>query len=306
MKANLLPRRFAFIIFVIISSVKRAHAAASAIKPSTSKIRRNWIILKALVHTDFKLRYQGSFLGVIWSVLEPLMMFAVMYVVFAKFLRMSDGTRTYPVVLLLGISSWQFVTDSTNVGLRSIVDRGDMLRKVHFPNYIVVVAATMGALITYGINLGVVLIFAFGYRVHFTWRVVLVPLNIIELYCVTLGLTLIMATMYAYYRDIAHIWDVLQQVIMYGMPIVYPLSYVLRRRGIVGKLGKLELLNPFAQFIQDIRHNLIAPATQQTIWNLYPNSLWYLKAVPIVLMLLLFFLGIFIFSKNSKRFAEVM
>ncbi|MBO6006727.1 MAG: ABC transporter permease [Aeriscardovia sp.] len=275
-------------------------------KPSTSKIRRNWIILKALVHTDFKLRYQGSFLGVIWSVLEPLMMFAVMYVVFAKFLRMSDGTRTYPVVLLLGISSWQFVTDSTNVGLRSIVDRGDMLRKVHFPNYIVVVAATMGALITYGINLGVVLIFAFGYRVHFTWRVVLVPLNIIELYCVTLGLTLIMATMYAYYRDIAHIWDVLQQVIMYGMPIVYPLSYVLRRRGIVGKLGKLELLNPFAQFIQDIRHNLIAPATQQTIWNLYPNSLWYLKAVPIVLMLLLFFLGIFIFKKNSKRFAEVM
>ena len=101
-------------------------------------------------------------MGVIWSVLEPLMMFAVMYVVFAKFLRMSDGTRTYPVVLLLGISSWQFVTDSTNVGLRSIVDRGDMLRKVHFPNYIVVVAATMGALITYGINLGVVLIFAFG------------------------------------------------------------------------------------------------------------------------------------------------
>lgn len=286
--------------------MKRAHAAASAIKPSTSKIRRNWIILKALVHTDFKLRYQGSFLGVIWSVLEPLMMFAVMYVVFAKFLRMSDGTRTYPVVLLLGISSWQFVTDSTNVGLRSIVDRGDMLRKVHFPNYIVVVAATMGALITYGINLGVVLIFAFGYRVDFTWRVVLVPLNIIELYCVTLGLTLIMATMYAYYRDIAHIWDVLQQVIMYGMPIVYPLSYVLRRRGIVGKLGKLELLNPFAQFIQDIRHNLIAPATQQTIWDLFPNNLWYVKAVPLVLMLVLLFLGIFVFSKNSKRFAEVM
>ena len=118
-----------------------------------SRYQHNWYILKALVHTDFKLRYQGSFLGVIWSVLEPLMMFCVMYVVFARFLRMSDGTRTYPVVLLLGISSWQFVTDSTNVGLRSIVDRGDMLRKVHFPNYIVVVAATMGALITYGITL---------------------------------------------------------------------------------------------------------------------------------------------------------
>ena len=68
---------------------------------------------------------RGSFLGIAWSVLKPLMMFCVMYVVFGKFLRMSDGTSTYPVVLLLGISSWQFVTESTNVGLRSVVDRGD-------------------------------------------------------------------------------------------------------------------------------------------------------------------------------------
>ena len=70
-----------------------------------------WTVLQGLVKTDFRLRYQGSFLGIAWSVLKPLMMFCVMYVVFGKFLRMSDGTSTYPVVLLLGISSWQFVTD---------------------------------------------------------------------------------------------------------------------------------------------------------------------------------------------------
>ena len=119
-----------------------------------------WTVLRGLVKTDFKLRYQGSFLGIAWSVLKPLMMFCVMYVVFGKFLRMSDGTSTYPVVLLLGISSWQFVTESTNVGLRAVVDRGDLLRKVHFPNYIVVVSATIGALIGYAINLVVVLVFA--------------------------------------------------------------------------------------------------------------------------------------------------
>ena len=90
-----------------------------------------WVVLRGLVKTDFRLRYQGSFLGIAWSVLKPLMMFCVMYLVFAKFLRMSDGTPTYPVVLLLGISSWQFVTESTNVGLRSVVDRGDLLRKIH-------------------------------------------------------------------------------------------------------------------------------------------------------------------------------
>ena len=262
------------------------------------------VVLRGLVKTDFRLRYQGSFLGIAWSVLKPLMMFCVMYVVFGKFLRMSDGTSTYPVVLLLGISSWQFVTESTSIGLRSVVERGDLLRKIHFPNYIVVVSATMGAMISYAINLVVVLVFALIARVQFTWRVVLLPINIIELYAVTLGLTLIMATLYVYFRDIAHIWEVLQQVIFYAMPIIYPLSYVTDRGGILATLVRMELLNPFAQTIQDIRHNFIAPETQPTIWNQFSNPA--IKAIPIVLTLLCLGLGVYLFRRNSRRFAEVM
>ncbi|NEG90193.1 ABC transporter permease [Bifidobacterium aerophilum] len=263
-----------------------------------------WVVLQGLVKTDFRLRYQGSFLGVAWSVLKPLMTFCVMYVVFGKFLRMSDGTPTYPVVLLLGISSWQFVTDSTNVGLRSVVDRGDLLRKIHFPNYIVVVSATVGAMISFAINLGVVLIFALFARVQFTWRVLLLPLNIIELYLVTLGITLIMATMYVYFRDIAHIWDVLQQLVFYGMPIIYPLSYVTNRGGLYATLARLELLNPFAQAIQDIRHNFIAPETQPTIWNQYHNPA--VKVIPFALAVAFLWLGVYLFRRNSRKFAEVM
>ncbi|WP_318792764.1 ABC transporter permease [Bifidobacterium longum] len=262
------------------------------------------IVLRGLVKTDFRLRYQGSFLGITWSVLKPLMMFCVMYVVFGKFLRMSDGTPTYPVVLLLGISSWQFVTESAGVGLRSVVDRGDLLRKIHFPNYIVVVSATMGALISYAINLVVVLIFALFARVQFTWRVVLLPLNIIELYAVTLGLTLIMATMYVYFRDIAHIWDVLQQLIFYAMPIIYPLSYVTNQGGLLATLARMELLNPIAQSIQDIRHNFIAPETQPTVWNQFNN--WGVRLFPVALTVVILALGIYLFRRNSKRFAEVM
>ena len=234
-----------------------------------------WTVLQGLVKTDFRLRYQGSFLGIAWSVLKPLMMFCVMYVVFGKFLRMSDGTPTYPVVLLLGISSWQFVTESTNIGLRSVVDRGDLLRKIHFPNYIVVVSATIGALISFAINLVVVLIFALVARVQFTWRVVLLPLNIIELYAITLALTLLMATM-----------------------------YVTNRGGILADLARLELLNPFAQTIQDIRHNFIAPDTQPTIWNQFGN--WGIRLFPLVLTVVLLWLGVYLFRRNSRKFAEVM
>lgn len=263
-----------------------------------------WIVLRGLVKTDFRLRYQGSFLGIAWSVLKPLMMFCVMYVVFGKFLRMSDGTPTYPVVLLLGISSWQFVTESTNIGLRSVVDRGDLLRKIHFPNYIVVVSATMGALISYAINLLVVLVFALFARVQFTWRVVMLPLNVFELYLVTLAVTLLMSTMYVYFRDIAHIWDVVQQLIFYAMPIIYPLSYVTDRGGMLATLARLELLNPFAQTIQDIRHNFIAPETQPTIWTEFANPL--VQIIPIALTIILLILGIYVFRRNSRKFVEVM
>ncbi|BAQ97098.1 ABC transporter permease component [Bifidobacterium angulatum DSM 20098 = JCM 7096] len=236
--------------------------------------------------------------------LKPLMMFCVMYVVFGKFLRMSDGTPTYPVVLLLGISSWQFVTESTNVGLRAVVDRGDLLRKIHFPNYIVVVSATVGALISYAINLVVVFVFALIARVQFTWRVVLLPFSIVELYAITLAVTLLMSTMYVYFRDIAHIWEVLQQLVFYGMPIIYPLTFVTDRGGWIADVARLELLNPFAQTIQDIRHNFIAPETQPTIWNQFGN--WGVKLFPLFLTVVLLWLGIYLFRRNSRKFAEVM
>lgn len=261
-------------------------------------------VLQGLVKTDFKLRYQGSFLGVAWSVLKPLMLFCVMYIVFGKFLRMTDGTPTYPVVLLLGISSWQFVTETVGIGLRSIVDRGDLLRKVHFPNYIVVVSASIGSLISLGINYLVVLIFALFAHVEFTWRVLWLPLNVVELYAISLAIALIFATCYVYFRDISHIWEVLSQLIFYCMPIIYPLSFVIERGGVYARVARLELLNPIAQSIQDIRHNFIAPASQPTIWNTF-HSPWA-KLFPFALTILLLWFGIYIFRRNSRKFAEVM
>ncbi|MEK0307108.1 ABC transporter permease [Bifidobacterium favimelis] len=281
----------------------------NVIKRLTDRYRYSWVVLKSLVKTDFKLRYQGSFLGVAWSVLKPLMLFCVMYLVFARFLHMTDGTSIYPVVLLLGISSWQFVNEAITVGLRSVVDRGDLLRKIHFPNYIVVVSATVGSLISLGINFVVVIIFAIMNRAHFTWRVLFLPINVAELYLLTLGITLILATMYVYFRDVAHIWDVLQQVLFYATPIIYPLMTVQQLKGkVLGldgeTIAKLMLMNPIAQTIQDIRHNLIAPDSTPTVWNLIGNP--FLRLVPLVLSLALFVLGVYVFRKFNRKFAEVM
>lgn len=273
------------------------------------RYHESFIILKELVKTDFLLRYQGSFLGIAWSVLKPLMLFCVMYVVFVKFLRFSDGTATFPLVLLLGISMWNFFTESTSMGLSSIISRGDLLRKVNFPKYIIVVSATINALICMLINLGVVVVACILSGVQFTANVLWLPLNLVQLYLLSLGVALLLSTLNVYFRDAQHIWEVVLQGLFYATPIIYPLSMVEQKLAEVAPgagllVEKLMLLNPAAQIIQDIRHNLIAPATTPIIWELSGNI--FFQMIPVVLTFVLLIWGIHVFKKHSPKFAEVM
>src|SRR3990167_4499788 len=98
--------------------------------------RRNRILLRELVVTDFKLRYQGSALGYLWSLLKPLLLFAILYVIFVEFLRFGSDVEHFPLYLLLGIVLWGFFTEATNQGIQAIVSRGDLIRKINFPKYI--------------------------------------------------------------------------------------------------------------------------------------------------------------------------
>lgn len=273
------------------------------------RYRESFIILRELVKTDFLLRYQGSFLGIAWSVLKPLMLFCVMYVVFVKFLRFSDGTDTFPLVLLLGISMWNFFTESTTMGLCSITTRGDLLRKINFPKYIIVVSATINALICMSINLGVVIVACILSGVQFTVNVFWLPINLVQLYLLSLGVALLLSTLNVYFRDAQHIWEVVLQGLFYATPIIYPLSMVEQKLGEVAPgvgllVEKLMLLNPATQVIQDIRHNLIAPATTPTIWTLSDNI--FFQMIPVALTFALLLWGVHVFRKYSPKFAEVM
>lgn len=185
------------------------------------------------------------------------------------------------------------------MGLQSIVARGDLLRKINFPKYIIVISATVSALISLSINLCVIIIFALIAHVDFTWLALLAPLSILQLYLIAVGLALILSTLYVKYRDLSHIWEVLMQVIFYAMPIMYPLSKVLDDNPFI---GKIMLMNPIAQSIQDARHNLIAPETTFTTWNIIDK--FWLGIVPVLLSVAILVLGIVIFRKNSKKFAE--
>ena len=260
------------------------------------------VVFKELVKTNFKLRYQGSYLGVLWSVLQPLMLFAVMYVVFVKFLKFTDGTPTFPISLLCGTCLWQFFTESTSMGMRSIVDRGDLLRKIHFPNYIIVAATTMGSMISLAINLGVVILFGFFAHAHYTWRVITVIPSILQLYAISLGVALLLGSLYVYFRDIGHIWDVILQALFYATPIIYPLSMV-QKNPKFSWAADFMMLMPTTQTIMDIRHNLLSPEYVPTIWTVVDNKI--LCLIPYVLSVLVLWLGVHVFRKYSAKFAEV-
>lgn len=259
--------------------------------------RKNRILLKELTKTDFKLRYQGSILGYLWALLRPLMMFAILYIVFSKLLRIGNDIPHYPVYLLCGTTLWSFFTECTSQGIQSIIVRGELLRKISFPKYIVVVSSQLTAVINLLINLVVVIIFALINGVAPSWSWFLVIPFILELYLLSLGIAFLLGSINVKYRDITSIWDVIVQALFYAVPIIYPISMVASTSTLA---AKVILLNPIAQCIQDIRYNLITTETITT-WNYIFNPVVIL---PVLIVVVVLIAGALTFRHKSKFFAE--
>ena len=260
--------------------------------------RRNRILLRELIVTDFKLRYQGSALGYLWSLLKPLFLFAILYTVFGLFLKIGGDVPHFPVYLLLGIVLWGFFTEATAQGLSAIVDRGDLIRKISFPTYIIIVSATVSALINLGLNLLVVFFFMWLNGVDLTWHVFLLPLLILELYILALALSFFLSAFYVKFRDISYLWEVIIQGAFYATPILYPISVVININDLA---AKVLMLNPVAQIIQDARYVLITPQTTTT-YELF-KGYWY-AYIPFIIVGVIIIAASVYFRKSSKHFAE--
>jgi ABC-2 type transport system permease protein len=259
--------------------------------------RRNRILLRELVITDFKLRYQGSVLGYAWSLLKPLFLFAIMYVVFGVLVKLGS-IEHYSVYLLLGIVLWTFFAEATNQGLTSIVSRGDIMRKISFPKYIIVLSTTISALVNLTLNLVIVGVFMLISGVSLHMSIFLFPLYIVEIYILALGLAFFLGAVNVKYRDTSHIWEIIMQAAFYATPIIYPLSIVVAKSETA---AKLIMMNPVAQAIQGARYSLVTHQTI-TVESLF-GSAWYVF-IPISIVVIVFIFGTTYFKKNSKYFAE--
>jgi ABC-2 type transport system permease protein len=258
--------------------------------------KQNRALLSELVRTDFKLRYQGSVLGYAWSLLRPLMIFVILYIVFVKFLKLGNDIPHFPVYLLLGIVIWNFFTEMTQQSLGSIVGRGDLIRKIRIPRWIIVFSSSISALINLCLNLVVVAFFMLINHVDVHASIFLFPFILIEVYLFALGVSLFLAAAYVKFRDLNYIWEVILQAGFYLTPILYPLSRITNL-----SFQKLIMLNPMAQAIQDARY--VAVTQQQpTVWSLFGGSIYAL--IPFCIVAISLVIGFTYFRKESKYFAE--
>ncbi len=258
--------------------------------------KENRVLLAELVRTDFKLRYQGSVLGYAWSLLRPLFLFAILYVVFAQVLRFGDAIPNFPIYLLLGIVLWVFFSDMTNQSLGAIVGRGDLIRKIRIPRWLIVVSASISALINLGLNLLVVLAFIFISGTDLLATSLWFPLILLEIYIFGLGMSLILATAFVRYRDVSYIWEVILQAGFYATPIIYPLTLITDVT-----FQKVLLLSPMGQTIQDARYAVVTheSATMTTIFG----AAGY-RVIPAAISALALVIGVLYFRKQAKNFAE--
>jgi ABC-2 type transport system permease protein len=255
---------------------------------------RNRAILREMVVTDFKVRYQGSILGYLWSLLKPLFMFAIIYVVFTSVFSLGKEVPHYPIYLLLGIVLWSFFTEATSIGLNSITSSGDIIRKISIPRYLIVVASSVSAMINLGLNLLVVITLALINGVDIRWDWLLLPLVVIELYIFAQAVAFFLAALNVKFRDTGYIWEIVLQAGFYVTPIIYPLSLVPEQ------FQKLILLNPVAQIIQDARYLFVWDQTV-TIWDKVDSILAFLPPLIVALTIIT---AVVYFKKRSHTFAE--
>jgi ABC-2 type transport system permease protein len=193
---------------------------------------------------------------------------------------------------------WNFFTEITNQGLKAVVGKGGVIRKINFPKYIIIMSASISALINLAFNLVVVAIFIAINHVTPTWWWLLVPVFLLEMYVFAIGCAFVLSTLYVKFRDINFIWEIVLQGAFYASAVLFPMARVASESALA---AKILLMNPAAQAIQDARHFLL-PATMPSANDYIHHQV--LTAIPFVAILIVLLFGATYFRRRSPYFAE--
>lgn len=218
--------------------------------------QKDIFILKQLVSKDFKIKYRRSFLGVAWSVLNPLLMMIVMAIVFTTiFAQGRNGSVTpemYPLYLIVGNVTFAVMSDSTSQALSSIIYASSLLKKVKVHRFVFPVQKVLFSLVNFAFSLIAVAIVMLWFHVVPTWHLLLLPVCLILLMFFCMGVGLLLSAATVFFRDVMHLWSVVLTAWTYFTPIFWTTDFILKMPHILRVLMYANPMYNYLQFMRDI------------------------------------------------------
>lgn len=257
--------------------------------------RRFLSLLWLMAVTEFRRTYFGTVLGYVWSLMRPLMFFAVLLFVFTQIFRIGSDVPNYPVLLLLGIVLFSFFQEASQSAVTSVVAQEGVVRKTQFPRLVIPLSVVLTGAFNFGLNLLVVLVFILAWGVDPTWTWLLFPVALLLLFTFTTAIAMMLSALYVRFRDVAIIWSVLSTVLFYGTPILYPIEIVPEQ------FKSAILVNPLAPIFEQVRVWVIDPTAPTAVdaaggvAGLIPAAAIFVGACV---------LGVWIFAREAPRIAE--
>lgn len=243
-------------------------------------------LTKTLALTEFKRRYHGSVLGYFWTLLKPLLLFAVLYIVFSILMRFP--VENYQIYLLLGVILWNFFAEGTATGLASLLNKSSLISKVNFPRILIVIGATFSTLITFVLNFLIFIVFLVWSDIPFDASMLFFPVYVIAEYITILGVSLLLSVLFVRFRDISHIWEIILQLGFWLTPIFYTIEIV------PIEYHSIFYLNPMARIIWYSRTIFLGG---------HIPSLW-LNSLIIIFSVVILAFGLFVFNRLNRNIVE--
>jgi ABC-2 type transport system permease protein len=257
--------------------------------------RRFGELLYLISVTEFKKAYFGTVLGYVWSVLRPLLLFAVLLFVFTKIIRLGSGVPHYPVLLLMNVVLFGFFSEATTTAVMSVVNQESVVRKTQFPRLVIPLSVVVTGLFNLGVNLVVVLIFIAAFGVSPAWTWLLFPLIVLVLFVFATTVSMLLASLYVRFRDTAIIWSVAASALFYATPVIYPIEVVPER------YRDLIMLNPLTAIFEQARKWMIDPNAPGAV---SAAGGWTHLLPGIAIFLVTCVLGVWYFNREAPRIAE--
>ena len=241
-------------------------------------------LLINLAAAELKVRYRGSVLGFLWTVLNPLFFLLILAFVFSKIIRFE--VDNYILFLFSGLVSWLMIQQTVTIATASVVNNQHLIRKVYVPKLVFPVSSVLARYADHAVLLTVLILFMALFSGPFSWNLLIVPYVLILHFAFSLGLSLIFAMAHIRIRDVQQIVAVLFQAFFYATPIIYPLEALPER------FRALFLWNPFYYFVECLR----APVHR----GAFPS--WDILLVATGLAAAALVLGFILFTRKERLF----